>query len=89
MCYFLLTILSSKLAESEQWKQKYEALAKLYAQLRKEHLDLLQKLKDFKESSNKKQDDTAVLQSGLDQSLMALKQLQLVCAYRRSRIIGV
>lgn len=29
-----------------QLKQKYEALAKLYAQLRKEHLELLQKIKD-------------------------------------------
>lgn len=29
----------------EQWKDKYEALARLYAQLRQEHLQLLQKLK--------------------------------------------
>ncbi len=32
-----------------QWKTKYEALAKLYAQLRKEHLDLLQKYKSVKD----------------------------------------
>ena len=31
------------------WKNKYESLAKLYAQLRKEHLDLLNKLKDAKD----------------------------------------
>ncbi|PKI86009.1 sla2 Src-like adaptor 2 [Malassezia vespertilionis] len=29
----------------QQWRQKYEALAKLYTQLRKEHLDLLAKYK--------------------------------------------
>ena len=29
--------------EINSWKQKYESLAKLYAQLRKEHLDLLNK----------------------------------------------
>jgi hypothetical protein len=32
------------------WKQKYEALAKLYSQLRKEHIDLLQSLKDKKDA---------------------------------------
>ncbi|WVQ82124.1 hypothetical protein IAT38_004252 [Cryptococcus sp. DSM 104549] len=31
----------------EAWKQKYEALAKLYSQLRGEHLDLLNKSKGF------------------------------------------
>ncbi len=30
-----------------QWKVKYEALAKMYAQLRQDHLDLLQKTKEF------------------------------------------
>lgn len=29
----------------DQWRKKYEALAKLYSQLRQEHLDLLSKLK--------------------------------------------
>ena len=32
------------------WKQKYEALAKLYSQLRKEHIDLLTSLKDKKDA---------------------------------------
>lgn len=41
------------LEELAQWKKKYEALAKLYAQLRKEHLDLLTKLKDAKDSGGK------------------------------------
>ncbi|KAI8803241.1 ANTH domain-containing protein [Cladochytrium replicatum] len=39
--------------EVNQWKQKYEALAKLYSQLRKDHLDLLNKLKEMKESGGK------------------------------------
>jgi ElaB/YqjD/DUF883 family membrane-anchored ribosome-binding protein len=43
--------------EIDQWKQKYEALAKLYAQLRKEHLDLLQKFKGMKDSNNKVAED--------------------------------
>lgn len=36
-----------------QLKSKYEALAKLYAQLRKEHLELLQKIKDQREADRK------------------------------------
>lgn len=43
--------------ELAQWKQKYEALAKLYAQLRKEHLDLLNKFKEIKEGSGKQADE--------------------------------
>ena len=35
------------------WKQKYESLAHLYAQLRKEHLDLLNKVKSIQDSSLK------------------------------------
>lgn len=45
------------LDEINQWKQKYEALAKLYAQLRKEHLDLLQKFKTLKDSGGKVADE--------------------------------
>ncbi|KAG5456677.1 MAG: hypothetical protein BJ554DRAFT_3511, partial [Olpidium bornovanus] len=37
--------LSSSMPRVSMWKQKYEALAKLYAQLRQEHLDLLGKYK--------------------------------------------
>ncbi|KAJ2780901.1 sla2 Src-like adaptor 2 [Coemansia javaensis] len=36
----------------EQWRQKYEALAKLYAQLRQEHLDLLGRFKDASAKAN-------------------------------------
>ncbi|KAJ2610283.1 sla2 Src-like adaptor 2 [Coemansia sp. RSA 1365] len=36
----------------EQWRQKYEALAKLYAQLRQEHLDLLAKFKQVSLKAN-------------------------------------
>ncbi|KAJ3333100.1 sla2 Src-like adaptor 2 [Blyttiomyces sp. JEL0837] len=43
--------------ELAQWKQKYEALAKLYAQLRKEHLDLLNKFKEIKDGSGKQADE--------------------------------
>jgi hypothetical protein len=43
--------------EIDQWKQKYEALAKLYAQLRKEHLDLLQKFKTMKDANLKVSED--------------------------------
>ncbi|KAI8607304.1 ANTH domain-containing protein, partial [Chytriomyces sp. MP71] len=43
--------------ELNQWKQKYEALAKLYAQLRKEHLELLNKFKEIKEGSGKQADE--------------------------------
>jgi len=35
-----------------QLKQRYEVLAKQYAQLRKEHLDLLGKLKTLQQSEN-------------------------------------
>ncbi len=34
------------------WKQKYEALAKVYAQLRKEHMDLLQQYKTLKDAGS-------------------------------------
>ena len=43
--------------EVNQWKQKYEALAKLYAQLRKEHLELLTKFKTLKDGSSKVTDE--------------------------------
>eukprot|EP00842_Homolaphlyctis_polyrhiza_P001095 jgi/Hompol1/1987/HPOL_001721-RA len=43
--------------EIAQWKQKYEALANLYAQLRKEHLDLLTKFKQIKDAGNKATDE--------------------------------
>lgn len=39
------------------WAQKYEALAKLYAQLRKEHLDLLTKSKEYKDLNMRIGDD--------------------------------
>lgn len=41
------------------WKNKYEALAKLYSQLRQEHLDLLGKYKQLQvkaQSSNEAQE---------------------------------
>ncbi|PWA01204.1 hypothetical protein BB558_002698 [Smittium angustum] len=38
-------LIRSLQAQIEQWKQKYDALAKLYAQLRQEHFDLLGRYK--------------------------------------------
>ncbi|CAN6599630.1 protein Sla2p [Trichomonascus vanleenenianus] len=38
-------LISSLQEQVKMWKNKYEALAKLYSQLRQEHLDLLQKFK--------------------------------------------
>jgi archaellum component FlaC len=38
--------------EVNVWKQKYEALAKVYAQLRKEHMDLLTKYKQLKDAGS-------------------------------------
>ena len=49
-------IFFNRLDEISSWKQKYEALAKLYAQLRKEHLDLLTKFKTIKDSGTKMTD---------------------------------
>lgn len=49
--------LAKKNEEINQWKQKYEALAKLYAQLRKEHLDLLTKFKATKDSTSQISED--------------------------------
>lgn len=40
----------------ETWKNKYEALAKLYSQLRSEHLDLLNKTKGFQLKANSAQE---------------------------------
>jgi chromosome segregation ATPase len=40
----------------EVWKSKYEALAKLYSQLRGEHLDLLNKSKGFQLKANSAQE---------------------------------
>lgn len=40
----------------EIWKSKYEALAKLYSQLRGEHLDLLNKSKGFQLKANSAQE---------------------------------
>ncbi|KAJ2493892.1 sla2 Src-like adaptor 2 [Coemansia sp. RSA 2050] len=39
-------------AQIEQWKQKYEALAKLYAQLRQKHLELLPKYMQLELKAN-------------------------------------
>jgi len=38
------------------WRNKYEALAKLYSQLRTEHLDMLSKFKQFQLKANSAQE---------------------------------
>lgn len=44
------------------WKNKYEALAKLYSQLRKEHIDLLNKYKALQVKANLAQEATEKLE---------------------------
>lgn len=44
------------------WKNKYEALAKLYSQLRKEHIDLLNKYKQLQVKANSAQEATEKLE---------------------------
>lgn len=44
------------------WKNKYEALAKLYSQLRKEHIDLLNKYKALQVKANSAQEATEKLE---------------------------
>ncbi|KAJ2309903.1 sla2 Src-like adaptor 2, partial [Coemansia sp. RSA 2704] len=59
----------------EQWRQKYETLAKLYAQLRQEHLDLLGKFKQ----ANLKANSAAEVMGKMDrlQAEMRRKNLEL------------
>lgn len=67
--------------EVAHWKNKYEALSKLYASLRKEHLDLLAKLKDLKmaESSAK---DSAKKEVDAAQATLRAKSLEHADALR-------
>ena len=44
------------------WKNKYEALAKLYSQLRKEHIDLLNKYKALQVKANSATEATEKLE---------------------------
>ncbi len=62
--------------EIVNWKQKYDSLAKLYAQLRKEHLDLLNKFKTLKAQGTKVNDETRKLAESLKLELKA-KQSEL------------
>lgn len=51
-----------KIGEIQMWKNKYEALAKLYSQLRKEHIDLLNKYKALQVKANSAQEATEKLE---------------------------
>lgn len=48
--------------EIQMWKNKYEALAKLYSQLRKEHIELLNKYKQLQVKANSVQEATEKLE---------------------------
>ncbi|KAI9179654.1 sla2 Src-like adaptor 2 [Blastocladiella emersonii ATCC 22665] len=64
--------------ELAQWKAKYEALAKLYAQLRKEHLDLLTNYKNLaakSQAGNVSQDALTKLQNQLNAKNLQLAEL--------------
>jgi hypothetical protein len=57
------------------WKNKYEALAKLYSQLRQEHLDLLGKYKTLQLQANNAKEATEKLDSL--QAEMRAKNMEL------------
>ncbi|KAI9222268.1 ANTH domain-containing protein [Blastocladiella britannica] len=61
--------------ELAQWKAKYEALAKLYAQLRKEHLDLLTNYKNL--AARNQQGTVSAEQINKLQAQLNAKNLQL------------
>ncbi|KAI7858413.1 ANTH-domain-containing protein [Circinella umbellata] len=48
--------------EIQMWKNKYEALAKLYSQLRKEHIELLNKYKQLQIKANSAKEATEKLE---------------------------
>ncbi|KAI9313455.1 I/LWEQ domain-containing protein [Dichotomocladium elegans] len=49
-------------SEIQMWKSKYEALAKVYSQLRKEHIDLLTKYKKLQVKANSAREATEKLE---------------------------
>ncbi|KAI8064718.1 ANTH domain-containing protein [Gongronella butleri] len=55
-------LIRSLQSEIQMWKNKYEALAKLYSQLRKEHIDLLNKYKQLQVKSNAAQEASEKLE---------------------------
>ncbi|KAI8367367.1 ANTH domain-containing protein [Choanephora cucurbitarum] len=55
-------LIRSLQSEIQMWKNKYEALAKLYSQLRKEHIDLLNKYKALQVKANSAQEATEKLE---------------------------
>jgi huntingtin-interacting protein 1-related protein len=57
------------------WKNKYEALAKLYSQLRQEHLDLLGKYKTLQLQANNAKEATEKLDAL--QAEMRAKNMEL------------
>lgn len=59
--YMVLTCICI-IDEIQMWKNKYEALAKLYSQLRKEHIELLNKYKQLQVKANSVQEATEKLE---------------------------
>jgi hypothetical protein len=67
---------------------KYESLAKLYAQLRKEHLDLLKNYKALKDSGNKGVEDAQRENSRLKQDLKTKEDQYSEILIERNRLRG-
>lgn len=74
--------------EINTWKQKYEALAKLYAQLRKEHLDLLQKFKAVKDQGGKVSEDVRKRLESAENALKAKSSELTEVLVDRNRLRG-
>src|SRR5436190_16737028 len=51
-----MKVFSMMIDQVTMWKNKYEQLAKLYSQLRQEHLDLLSKFKSMQLKANSAQE---------------------------------
>jgi chromosome segregation ATPase len=67
------------------WKNKYESIAKMYAQLRKEHLDLLGRLKDLQIKANAGQ--TAIAEKEKMHTLVREKTAQFATALQESTLL--
>jgi len=74
--------LESELEAQKEFKEKYQSLAKLYSQLRQEHLNVLKKVKKLQDDLNDSRNEVSDLKKeakskgkGIDRSGMILKSL--------------
>ncbi|RKP00720.1 hypothetical protein CXG81DRAFT_739, partial [Caulochytrium protostelioides] len=72
--------------EVQQWKTKYEALAKLYTQLRKEHLDLLGKFKVLKDAGARQTDGVRAEVARLNEELRSKAKEMTEIMLERDRL---